>query len=275
MTALALTDRKIVDTRETARISQGSLFNYAYSESHEDHEILGLIITARCDISNDKVRKYSYLSVIPFQIWRESELVFILKKRVLKSITNDIEVQLVNVGYSKNALKMYGPERLLEVLSKDKNIQKKLGIITNKIESYKLLNSAMTYSDMFNSFEKEILKIVKDIVDNKSLEYHFLDEVPGYGPCIINLREINHLDRVAVQCITDGIEFSTLSDQEKANLRSINTKFPDGISLVIGLVQSPFIELVMQRFADLFLRIGVVDPREDLHVRVCEEGVRK
>lgn len=275
MTVSTSTDRELVDIRETSRISQGSLFNFAYSEEYEDHEILGLIITARCDISNDKVKKYSYLPVIPFCVWRENELMPILKRRKLKSIANGIQDQLSNAGYSRNTLAIYGVERLLKVLSREGIKPKLLDSITKAIRLHQLLDSSASYLEMFKSFEVDIKTIVKEIVDNRSLEYHFLDHVPGYGPCVVNLREVNHLDRFAVEQITKGIEFNALSDQQKIVLRSVNTKFTDGISSSIGIVQSPYIELVMQRFADLFLRIGVLDPKEDLHVRVCEEGVIK
>lgn len=275
MTASASTDRNIVDTRDTSRISQGSLFSFAYSEEYEDHEVLGLIITARCDISNNKVKKYSYLPVIPFWVWRENELMSILKRRKLNSILNDIQNHLSNAGYSRNTLTIYGPDRLLEVLTREGVKPKTLLGITKATRLFQLLDSSAPYLTMFASFEADIKAIVKDIVDNKILEYHFLDHVPGYGPCVINLREVSHLDRLSVEQIAKGIEFSALSDHQKSVLRSINTRFPDGVSYLVGLVQSPFIELVMQRFADLFLRIGVVDPEHDLHVRVCEEGVIK
>lgn len=45
-------------------ITQGSIFNHAYNEDFGDEEDLGLLISARCDLANDKAPKYSYLPVI-------------------------------------------------------------------------------------------------------------------------------------------------------------------------------------------------------------------
>ena len=267
--------RDMVDAQNFATISQGSIFNFAYSETYEEDEILGLIITARCDISNDKVRKYSYLPVIPFRLWRERELIPILKRLKTKSLENNVKSALDHAGFSKNTLAIYGVDRLLEVASKDIRKTKTLDSLIEKIKLYELIVSGNTYNEMYSSFEKDIKSFVKELIENKVLDYHFLDDVPGYGSCVVNLREVSHLDLFVVKEIAKGIDFSFLSDDQKLRLRSINTRLEDGMSCLIGLVKSPFIELIMQRFADLYTRIGVDDPEGNLYSLVCEDGLKQ
>lgn len=270
-----LPTRDMVDAQTFATISQGSIFNFAYSETYEECEILGLIITARCDISNDKVKKYGYLPVIPFRLWRERELIPIVRRGKTKSVENDVKVALENSGFSKNALSIYGADRLMEVASQEIKKVKTLNSLTKKIELYELIAKGDTYAAMYRSFENDIKYFVKDVIDNKTLEYYFLDDVPGYGSCVVNLREVSHLDCHAAKEITQGIEFSSLTDDEKLRLRSINTQVEDGMSCVVGLVKSPYIELIMQRFAGLYTRIGVDDPDTNLYSRVCEVGLEQ
>lgn len=48
--------RDMIDVTNDKLLTQGTIFNCAYNSSYPDDETLGLIITARCDISNkDKV----------------------------------------------------------------------------------------------------------------------------------------------------------------------------------------------------------------------------
>lgn len=259
--------RKMVDIETSQAITQGSIFNCAYNELYEDEEILGLIITARCDIHNDKVRTYSYLPVIPFYLWRERELVPIIKRRKVKVIENEIEQALESCGLSRNTLSIYGTQRSIEVISSDKS--KKNRNLIDKIETYSALRSDKSYKSMYSKFSKDLLQYVKEVIENKVLDYYFIDDVPVYGPCVINLRNVSHLDSVVASQISKGIEFDAL--QSGQGLRSINTNQPGGIAYLVGSIRSPYIELIMQRFADLFTRIGVDDPHSELYLRVCEK----
>ena len=64
----------MIDVTNDKLLTQGTIFNCAYNSSYPDDETLGLIITARCDISNkDKVSFYNYIPAIPFNIWKEKE----------------------------------------------------------------------------------------------------------------------------------------------------------------------------------------------------------
>ena len=50
--------RDMIDVADDKSLSQGTIFNCAHCNSYPDSEILGLVITARCDIANkDKVAK--------------------------------------------------------------------------------------------------------------------------------------------------------------------------------------------------------------------------
>jgi len=275
MTERSLLTRKMVDVQATRTISQGSLFNFAYNESYDDCEVLGLIITARCDISNSKVKRYSYLPVVPFFLWRERDLIPIIKRTKIKSIYKEIQDSLVNAGFSRNTLSIYGSERLIEVASREITKRKTVDSLIRKITLYRLLNDNNAYDTIYPEFEKDIKYFVKDVIENKALEYYFIDDIPGYGSCVVNLREVSHLDHATASGITKGIEFSDLTDQQKTQLRSINTNLRNGMSCLVGLVNSPYIELIMQRFADLFTRIGVDDAEKDLYARVCEEGINQ
>ncbi len=273
MTGCSLSPRKMVDVQAARTISQGSLFNFAYNESYDDCEILGLVITARCDISNTKIKKYSYLPVVPFCLWRERDLIPIIKRIKIKAIYNELQDSLNNAGFSRNTLSIYGPERLKEVASREITKKKTLDSLIKKISLYSLLKDSEKYDAIYPEFNKDIKSFVKDVIENKALEYYFIDDVPGYGACVVNLREVGHFDYVASNSIAKGIEFSDLSDIQKAHLRSINTSLGDGLACLVGLVSSPYIELIMQRFSELFTRIGVDDPEKELYVRVCEEGI--
>lgn len=271
MRDLSSAARPMIDIREVASLSQGSIFNYAYNERYNDIEILGLIITARCDISNDKTKTYSYLPVVPFDVWKENALIEILIKNRKKSLDKEIQNMLADAGFSKNTLAIYGPTRVLEVASDKITKKKTMDALRKKLEAYILLNSIPSYDEAYKLFGKEIKSIVKNIIENKNSECFFIDNIPGYGACVVNLREISHLDSVVAEQIAEGIDFDFLSESQIREFRSVNTALANGLALIIGLMKSPYIELLMQRFADLYTRIGVDDPACNLFEKVCDK----
>ena len=100
--------RDMIDVTNDKLLTQGTIFNCAYNSSYPDDETLGLIITARCDISNkDKVSFYNYIPAIPFNIWKEKEL--LINKEVQDSIQNEIK-RRTDIGEIKECNKdVYNP----------------------------------------------------------------------------------------------------------------------------------------------------------------------
>jgi hypothetical protein len=262
--------RVMFDARRTRFLSQGSIFNYAYHEDYMEEEVLGVVITARCDISNSKAEKYSFLPVIPLRKWIKVELKSILERRYSKSIKNAALQDLKSLGFSENLIDMYGFERVkdqlkLSIPHKKKLVEKAL----ISIERYNCLEDKVLFYKNISFFDKEVNLIIRDIIENKIMDYFFIDCVGEYGSCIVNLRDVGVLDKIFANKIQDGIEVCMLTEEEKKLCRSVTMFDSDALVSLVGEINSPYIELLMQRFSDNFVRIGVDNPHVDLANEVC------
>uniref|UniRef100_UPI003D3DE148 hypothetical protein n=1 Tax=Escherichia coli TaxID=562 RepID=UPI003D3DE148 len=106
----------MIDVTNDKLLTQGTIFNCAYNSSYPDDETLGLIITARCDINKDKVSFYNYIPAIPFNIWKEKELLPVLKKKTYKDLRSKYLTLLREGGFSESNLKTYGYERIIDII---------------------------------------------------------------------------------------------------------------------------------------------------------------
>lgn len=251
--------RDIFDS-QVVKLSQGSIFNYAYNEDYIDDEILGLVITARCDIANSKAERYSYLPVIPINIWVKKDLIKILKRQQLNQLRGSINKEINQLTGGIDWLNILRTQRIIEILTQ--NHGKKSAHIINKIEKYQALKDGSDFQSIKNLFGKEILSIMKEIIENRNMEYFFIDKILDYGPCIVNLREISSVERDIANKISEGIDLANLTQQQIDKYRAINSSISsEGLVLILGSVKSPYIELIMQRFSDIFTRVGVENPK--------------
>jgi hypothetical protein len=60
---------RLIAYPQRGAMTQGTIFSCAVAEDYRACTTRGLIITARCDVANDKVRTYNYLPVVPFSDW--------------------------------------------------------------------------------------------------------------------------------------------------------------------------------------------------------------
>ncbi|EOT4534212.1 hypothetical protein AB2F92_24955 (plasmid) [Escherichia coli] len=105
-----------------------------------------------------------------------------------------------------------------------------------------------------------------DIIENKNADYFFIDYISGYGPAIVNLREIYELNISTALKIPDGIELNI-----EKTYPGLNTSIENQFCSIVGHLRSPFIELLMQRFSNNFVRIGVDNHDHKLLTNIMEK----
>src|SRR6476659_5449527 len=84
----------------TSQFTQGSLFTCAVAEEYEGCAVYGLIITARCDVEQGKVRAYNYLPVVSLRDWLGRDGKLILAERLMADINGRLRNTLRESGYS-------------------------------------------------------------------------------------------------------------------------------------------------------------------------------
>lgn len=267
-----MTRRAMFNCDRVSEISQGSVFNAAYCEGYELYEVLGLIITARCDIANDnKVKTYSYIPAIPFVHWKEVELIDVLKTKTLKSLEKKVANSLRQAQFTLNNLEAFGKNKILKVIEEKNLIKKKKDKdqLELNLNSYHLITNGGEFKDLLTFFKKDIKSIIEGISEGKDANYFMIDNINGYGAVVVNLRDIYKLDRETAKKVVGGIEVNEILGQNI--YRAINKNITDTCVSLTGMLESPYIELLMQRFTNNFSRIGVENPSENLSDSIIEE----
>lgn len=260
--------RDMIDVADDKNLSQGTIFNCAHCNSYPDNEILGLIITARCDIANkDKVKFYNYIPAIPFAFWKNKDLHVLLKKKTYKENLKKLTDLICTAGFSENNAITYGLDKIIDtIVSQEKMKEKQIYSLLTLKTKIDCLNGTGDYQETHKIFPEEIKKILFEIAENKNSDFFMLDRVAGYGTVIVNLREIYELDLRTARQIPDGIEIDG-----KESYLGLNKNLGNKFCSIVGQMKSPYIELLIQRFANNFTRIGVTNPNESLSTLIMGE----
>lgn len=249
-------------------VTQGSLFINAYAEDYCDCVNYGLVITARCDISQGKANIFSFLPVVGLQDWLCRDFVKILKKRVLPQVRSALIAQFESIGGSEMLLNTYSIEKISDsfLSAEPSKSQKKFAETYDK---YKILLDVGEHGGVgaelqkvLHLYRKDSWKILSELVAQNISGYYFFDDVCGDGPHVVLLREIHHLESEFANRLKVGYK-----------IKSEGVKYSDGddFSYTIGTVRSPYIEHVMQKFSELFTRIGIDDPRHDYAEKIISQ----
>ncbi|WP_324711243.1 hypothetical protein [Pseudomonas citronellolis] len=125
--------RKMTQSPALKSITQGSVFNFARSEDFEGEEVLGLVISARCDLAQKKQDKFSYVPLIRASAWIDRYLVPKMFEEDRASSINSLGEILTRNNLSKAAIDTFGAKACSALIPEGKDKGKFLEILL-KIE---------------------------------------------------------------------------------------------------------------------------------------------
>lgn len=256
-------------------LTQGTIFSCARAEAYSSRQVCGLIITARCDTAHDKASIINYAPVVRFEDWLCVDAVRILGRRNAADALGSMKAALKDGGMTPDILETQSPSEILAELRKspDKAVAKaadrfenshKLALAaTNAIENDLTQAKAIEFLD---GSSKAYSSLVRELLSHSLADFHYLESVEpdedadGY---VILLREIRFLPLNVVKRLEGGMdqeEFESFAGCP-AGESEIQLSFDgsDPYAMPLSTVQSPDIELIMQRLTQLFARVGVKD----------------
>lgn len=260
-------------------LTQGTIFTCAASEDYPDVPVRGLIITARCDVAHGKAPIISYVPMISFRDWLFRDGLKLLASRVLAASRGTMKSALRDAGLAESMLDTLSPETIREHLAAmtgkaERNAAKRYGDAEAQRDAVdaalKVATGSKSAADLFDGQLKDYQRMLQDLLSNSVSDYHFVERSEPVEDChgyVALLREIRYLPVTLAGELRDGIDF-----QRFAELCRDQPRFADKLAIAdeaqyamaVGVVQSPFIELFMQRFTNLYARIGVTDFSPDL-----------
>lgn len=266
-------------------LTQGTIFTCATSEDYTEVSPLGIVITARCDIAHGKAPVISYVPLISFREWLFRDGLRLLASRVLSASKGAMRSALRDLDLAESMLETLSQETLHAHMSEltgktERNAVKRYLDAEAQQEAAKAALNAPTgqkaAADFLDSRQKDYQKLMQELLSNAIADYHFIDrsepDEKSHGYVAL-LREIRYLPATLAMELKDGIDYQRFAEicrEQPGHADKLTIVRDDQYAMPVGLVQSPFIELFMQRFTSLYARIGVTDFSPDLLASLCE-----
>lgn len=256
-------------------LTQGYIFSGARAEDYADCEVHGLVITARCDVEQDKAEVFNYFPVVRLSDWKNRDGKRIFCSRVKKQIRSGSRDILLHAGFSPSILEYQSIAQILDRLFPRKSLDKRIKNARSRaiafLQQEQLLSKTLGSDDetdlnqLSDEFHKLRNGLLKELVEQRLNGYYFLPRVDvadtdrGY---VVILREIQHVPRDIARKIANGLsrdEYEEFMQTRIVDDQALNWS-KTAYSMPISCLASPFLEHLMQTFSNLFCRIGLPDP---------------
>lgn len=259
------------------RITQGTIFCGGVAEDYPVSPVWGLIITARCDTTHEKVPVVNYLPVVRVEDWCEHHGAFILADRVRADLYNRFKKVLERRDLSESLLQVQTYSKIVELNfprhdpaknkkeeAENRDTDTAASLAAQLRAAEDILASSVTtlqkVSAICEAGRSHSQKLFQDLIAGQLAGYYFLPQLPdgtehasSLGHVVI-LREIHHLPRNAARDLAGGLD-----EGMALAVRALRCE-PFGLACPIAELVSPWTEHLMQAFCNLFGRIGVTDP---------------
>ncbi|WP_303852590.1 hypothetical protein [Seleniivibrio woodruffii] len=238
-------------------ITQGTIFNNVYVNDFKNKETWGVIITARCDLAQAKSSIINFLPIVKLNDWLDIYGLRILKNEILNNNKDQIKNLLKETKIPTTLITTYSEEELIN-LYKTQCKPKKQNNLSELIKEKHMILKITDFCSLKTYYNKQVTPFMKRIFKNDVAGHYFLPSIfyndfEGY---IILLREIRHINADICKLFPTGFKIQSPDDDliKKEIVKNSNEEiYP------LAVINSPYIEHIMQSFALLFMRIGVDD----------------
>lgn len=258
----------------TNELTQGTIFTCAASEDYFVAAPRGLVITARCDVAHSKTPVISYVPLISFRAWLFCDGLRLVALRVLAMSRGAMRSALRDAGLAESMIDTLSAEILREQLESmtekaERNAAKRYADAKAQKDAAEAALAAAPAekhaADLFDAQAKEYQRMLQELLSNSIADYHFVERSEPGEDCegyVALLREIRYLPVALASELVNGIDFQRFAELCRDQPRysdKLTVSDAEQYAMPVGLLQSPFIELFMQRFTSLYARIGVTD----------------
>lgn len=260
-------------------LTQGSIFTCAFAEKYGGCKVHGLVITARCDIAQQKYPVLNYLPIVSLKDWLKRDGLEILIEDVRNDLLGKINSTLRQAKLSTELLRSINLGAIAETHfpqgEGSRTVQKRserFHKLVNDINHLKELASLGDSHSLILWLQQNRTKRIEDLIGrlfkHQVSGYYFLERISlekdSLGGFVALLREATSISRRISDRIGEGLEKTRYDELCKDSDRlNFGLCIPqDDIAMPIVVIGSPTVEHILQSFASLFGRIGVADPDE-------------
>lgn len=254
------------------QLNQGSIFCCAKADRYHGCAVSGVVLTARCDLEQDKYNVLNYAPVVSLVDWLNVDGFDLLLSRARADLKSRTESALKTIGLPPSILNSQTVTTILESFIRapdaEKAVKKADGRFAELSARYRDLarwidQDSRANSDIFVKCDPLVHAILKDLIYHRLAGYYFLPRLSAGGKdegFVVLLREVNHLPRrlavrIAAGCDAADAELASRPDW----LAYVDFTLSD-FAMPLGEIASPEVEHLLQTFSHLFGRIGLPDP---------------
>lgn len=265
--------RSMVQPPRLRNITQGSVFNHARSDDF-GRGVLGMVISARCDLAQKKQHKFIYVPMVKITDWADFYLIPKLMEELRKSLVGELKGLLVKNKKADSAIGVFGAEKCAELLVGLKDYESYLGKLSVLRRVELSIESGVYDRSLLSA--KNIGAKISDVISNKLEGFFFVDNVVDYqdggvplGSYVAILGEPRPIHKNAALGIAEGLDHGVISSGDPVyySIACVEGE----MSYVLCNVSSPYIELALQRFSYFYSRIGVADPSAEIRDLIVSE----
>jgi len=247
-------------------ITQGSIITGCIASKYDGCQVWGCVITARCDLSNKKVGMVHYLPIVSYDDFLRNEIIGDLKEEWIKELKTNLGNRMKEKGISPSFLDRNLSQADFETLIRANfNKTKEADKFMDDYDKYQKAPGAAIKDVVSDSKGEGKLKHEIDrLVNNENTNYHLIEDwgdndSESQSFKVILLREIKEITLECALSLPDGLlETDITPDFLSYNSLSVSAD-KSNFYYVDSEVASPYIEHILQRFSNNFIRIGVED----------------
>lgn len=253
------------------------IFTGGRADDYPHAPVCGLVITARCDLANEKVPKLTYLPVVRLRDWVFQDAARIILRRCSIDQRNRIFNILKRYNLHCGVYETEDIHDICTLLSDQtsKNAQKDREKLLQEHALKIVCDDETRCADerlrtLYDPRRSIVQQVFNEMINNNLPSFYYIERVsvdPYFNDDtghVILLREARNIPSDIAILIHKGFSTQTLYQQSvnSARLREFLDLEAHDHVLPIGQLSSPYIEHVLQQFALLFSRIGVADVAE-------------
>lgn len=243
-------------------------------ERYAGVSVLGVVVTARCDIAQNKFPVLNYLPLVPLRSWFECDGLNILKDREeknffgkLKSIFSQAQISdglLLSVSFDDIGKKFFPQDAVGKAMKKLSN--RYWSLIEERREYHAIVNlndASKLYNWFASNRKSEITNLLKSLSTHGQTGYYLfekLSERPSDNAYVCLLRDIASISNSLAKDVANGLSQSVFKEKYAQELNGNIEISKDDLAMPLVCIGSPTIEHLMQTFSNLFARIGIEDP---------------
>ena len=271
----------------SGKFTQGTIIEDIRSKKYPGIRCKGVVISARCDLEQDKIRQFHCLTALSMDDWIFEVLFKVIVREMENNNFGKIRNYAENKGLDFDTILEIGVDRAEEVLRKSATNKEKNNIDKwiAAWKEFKLLSTEEIERGQKKEFLRNrgnaLLKSkIRQLYNSAFPKYAFIPEKAfsnrksSVDGIVVDLQDVNQMDLSLQRNIfAYEYDYRVLKDEEKR--KQINELFffenMDDFIIADSVVESPWIEYILQLFANSFMRIGVDNALDDEIEEYCEK----